>query len=189
MSGSEHPGRDQLITLWCSPLRAFGPCHEAVPKDECKEPQAPSSLSVHLWDLTYLLLFVTQKPPLFSDLQWATAGMLTAWEPSSAPGESPGISHCNELHLRKTAPGEGRWFLRRLMPAARVVTRTCPQPCCSDLPLLAPELRAVPPVVRAQGPLPFHSQNPNVQTLSKKFCKIILCVATASTCLWKEKDS
>lgn len=46
MSGCEHSGRDQLTMPWCSPLRAFGPCYEAVPKDERKEPQAPSSLSV-----------------------------------------------------------------------------------------------------------------------------------------------
>ena len=54
------------------------------------------------------MFFVTQKPPLFSDLQRATAGVLGAWEPLSAPGESPSILHHNELHLRKAAPREGR---------------------------------------------------------------------------------
>ena len=85
--------------------------------------------------------------------------------------------------LEKLPPGkEGRQFLGRLMPAAHVATGTRPQPCCSDLPLLSPKLRAMPPAAGAQGLLPFHSQNLNVHTLSKKFCKIVLCVARASTC-------
>jgi len=134
-----------------------------------------------------LLVVCNTKASLFffSDLQHSTSGVLMAWEPSSALGESPGITHCNELCLRKAAPREGMLCLGRWLLGAHVVTRMCPQPCCSDLPLI-PELRAAPPVVGAPGAwglLPLCSQSPNMQILSLKFCTIILCVATAFACL------
>lgn len=84
---------------------------------------------------------------------------------------------CNELHLRKALQGR-KVVLWEAELTARVAIRACPQPGISVLPLLAPELRASPPTVRAVrvwGLLPFCSQNPDVQTLSNKSCKIILC--------------
>lgn len=68
--------------------------------------------------------------------------------------------------LEKPLPREGRWFFGGGWCHFHAWWS-------GHVPSLAPELRAVPPAVRAvraQGPLPFCSQ---AQTLSKKFCKHI----------------